>query len=32
MLGSQDALVAGYPRIPNTERNSFIRYELDYVL
>uniref|UniRef100_F1KRJ0 Splicing factor 3B subunit 1 n=1 Tax=Ascaris suum TaxID=6253 RepID=F1KRJ0_ASCSU len=32
MLGSQDALVAGYPRIPNTDRNSFIRYELDYVL
>uniref|UniRef100_A0A914S6X8 Uncharacterized protein n=1 Tax=Parascaris equorum TaxID=6256 RepID=A0A914S6X8_PAREQ len=28
----KDALVAGYPRIPNTERNTYIRYELDYVL
>lgn len=32
ILGSQDALVSGYPRVPNTERNNFVRYELDYVL
>ncbi|VDN52048.1 unnamed protein product [Dracunculus medinensis] len=32
ILGAQDALVAGYPRIPDTERNTFLRYELDYVL
>ncbi|KAI6182587.1 Splicing factor 3B subunit 1 [Aphelenchoides bicaudatus] len=32
ILGSQDALVAGYPRIKNTDRNQYIRYELDYVM
>ncbi|GMS89641.1 hypothetical protein PENTCL1PPCAC_11816 [Pristionchus entomophagus] len=32
ILGSQDALVAGYPRIENTERNTYIRYEMDYIL
>uniref|UniRef100_A0A0N4ZUE1 SF3b1 domain-containing protein n=1 Tax=Parastrongyloides trichosuri TaxID=131310 RepID=A0A0N4ZUE1_PARTI len=32
ILGSQDALVAGYPRIENTERNTYIREELDYVI
>uniref|UniRef100_A0A915D5W6 Splicing factor 3B subunit 1 n=1 Tax=Ditylenchus dipsaci TaxID=166011 RepID=A0A915D5W6_9BILA len=32
ILGSQDALVAGYPRIESTERNQYIRHELDYVL
>uniref|UniRef100_A0A0N5AXL9 TOG domain-containing protein n=1 Tax=Syphacia muris TaxID=451379 RepID=A0A0N5AXL9_9BILA len=32
ILGSQDALVAGYPRIQNTEKNNYIRYELDYIL
>ncbi|KAH3745800.1 splicing factor 3B subunit 1 [Pelomyxa schiedti] len=28
-IGSQDALVAHYPRIDDDERNSFLRYELD---
>lgn len=32
ILGSQDALVAGYPRVRNSDRNQYIRYELDYVL
>ncbi|CAD5209768.1 unnamed protein product [Bursaphelenchus xylophilus] len=32
ILGSQDALVAGYPRFNDTDRNTFSRYELDYVL
>ncbi|MFH4975941.1 hypothetical protein AB6A40_002650 [Gnathostoma spinigerum] len=32
ILGAQDALVAGYPRIADTERNQFVRYELDYIL
>jgi len=32
ILGSQDALVAGYPRIANTKRNQYQRYELDYVM
>ncbi|KAL3090250.1 hypothetical protein niasHS_006702 [Heterodera schachtii] len=32
ILGSQDAVVAGYPRIANTDRNHYTRYELDYVL
>ncbi|KAI6241209.1 Splicing factor 3B subunit 1 [Aphelenchoides fujianensis] len=32
ILGSQDALVAGYPRIPDDQRNQFVRYELDYIL
>ncbi|GMT37082.1 hypothetical protein PFISCL1PPCAC_28379, partial [Pristionchus fissidentatus] len=32
ILGSQDALVAGYPRIENTERNTYLRYEMDYVM
>ncbi|CAB4068950.1 SF3B1 [Lepeophtheirus salmonis] len=31
-IGSQDALVAGYVRLPNDAKNSFERYELDYVL
>jgi len=31
-IGGQDALVAGYPRIPNDAKNSYARYELDYVL
>ena len=31
-IGSQDALVAGYPRIPNDAKNTYARYELDYVL
>lgn len=31
-IGGQDALVAAYPRIQNTERNEYIRYELDYII
>ena len=31
-LHMQDALVAAYPRVPNDERNKYIRYELDYFL
>lgn len=31
-IGSQDALVAGYPRIPNDAKNMYSRYALDYVL
>jgi len=31
-IGSQDALVAGYSRIPNDAKNTYARYELDYVL
>jgi len=31
-IGGQDALVIGYPRIPNDAKNSYARYELDYVL
>eukprot|EP00096_Caligus_rogercresseyi_P012277 TRINITY_DN5092_c0_g1_i1.p1 TRINITY_DN5092_c0_g1~~TRINITY_DN5092_c0_g1_i1.p1 ORF type:complete len:1207 (-),score=396.44 TRINITY_DN5092_c0_g1_i1:120-3740(-) len=31
-IGSQDALIAGYVRLPNDAKNSFERYELDYVL
>lgn len=28
----QDSLTAAYPRIPNGEKNNFIRNELDYFL
>jgi len=31
-IGGQDALVIGFPRIPNDAKNSYARYELDYVL
>jgi len=31
-IGSQDALVAGYPRVTNDEKNIYLRYELDYML
>lgn len=31
-IGAQDALVAGYPGIPNDEVNTYHRYELDYIL
>ena len=31
-IGSQDALVAGFPRIANDAKNTYIKYELDYVL
>ncbi|KJE93418.1 splicing factor 3b [Capsaspora owczarzaki ATCC 30864] len=30
-IGAQDALVAHYPRIPNDERNTYARPELDYL-
>ncbi|KIH69341.1 HEAT repeat protein [Ancylostoma duodenale] len=32
ILGSQDALIAGYPRIEDTDKHTFVRYELDYTL
>jgi len=31
-IGGQDALVAGYSRIPNDAKNTYARYELDYML
>ncbi|XP_064455302.1 splicing factor 3B subunit 1-like isoform X2 [Ornithodoros turicata] len=31
-IGGQDALVAGYPRIADEGRNTFVRQELDYTL
>ncbi|OAF69341.1 nuclear protein [Intoshia linei] len=31
-IGSQDALTAHYPRINNDGKNTYIRYELDYIL
>ncbi|KAK2144433.1 hypothetical protein LSH36_757g00005 [Paralvinella palmiformis] len=31
-IGAQDSLVPAYPRIPDDEKNTYIRYELDYVL
>jgi splicing factor 3B subunit 1 len=31
-IGGQDALVAAYPRIPDTEKNQYLRYELDYLV
>lgn len=31
-IGSQDALIAGYPRIINDTKNQYARYELDYML
>ncbi|KFD69153.1 hypothetical protein M514_02967, partial [Trichuris suis] len=31
-IGNQDALVTCYPRVPNQGKNSFVRYELDYIL
>ena len=32
ILGSQDALVPSYPRLPSTQTNDYTRYELDFVL
>ncbi|CAJ0942594.1 unnamed protein product, partial [Mesorhabditis belari] len=32
ILGSADAIVAAYPRVPGDEKNDFIRHELDYIL
>lgn len=31
-IGGQDALVAAYPKIPNTERNTYNRFELEYII
>ncbi|KAG8558646.1 hypothetical protein GDO81_017080 [Engystomops pustulosus] len=31
-IGSQDALIAHYPRVYNDEKNTYVRYELDYIL
>nr|SVE88460.1 EOG090X00GC [Daphnia sinensis]SVE89704.1 EOG090X00GC [Daphnia sinensis]SVE90333.1 EOG090X00GC [Daphnia sinensis] len=31
-IGGQDSLVCGYPRVSNEGKNTFNRYELDYVL
>src|ERR1700735_3881269 len=31
-IGGQDSLVAAYPRIPNDEKNIYVRHELDCVL
>lgn len=31
-IGAQDALIAGYPRIENDPKNTYVRYELDYNL
>jgi splicing factor 3B subunit 1 len=31
-IGHQDAMVACYPRIPNDERNTFVRSELDLIV
>ncbi len=31
-IGSQDALVPAYPRIPDDAKNTYARHELDYVL
>jgi len=30
-ISNCDALVAFYPRVPNDDRNTYIKYELDYV-
>lgn len=31
-IGAQDALVAGYPSLPDDKHNTYRRYELEYVL
>ncbi|XP_065896764.1 splicing factor 3B subunit 1-like isoform X2 [Dysidea avara] len=31
-IGSQDSLTPAYPRVPNGEKNNFVRNELDYFL
>ena len=31
-IGAQDSLVPAYPRVPNDEKNTYLRYELDYIL
>lgn len=31
-IGAQDSLVPFYPRLENDEKNTYQRYELDYVI
>ncbi len=31
-VGSQEAMVPYYPRMPNENRNTYQRYELDYFI
>ncbi|PIK53244.1 hypothetical protein BSL78_09883 [Apostichopus japonicus] len=31
-IGSQDTMVMSYPRVPNDEKNQYVRYEMDYFL
>ena len=31
-IGAQDSLVPAYPRVLNEDKNTYQRYELDYVL
>ncbi|CAG0896456.1 unnamed protein product [Darwinula stevensoni] len=31
-VGGQDALVPGFPRVPNDPKNQYVRYEMDYIL
>ena len=31
-IGGQDALVAGYPRVPDDEKNTYSRHQLSYFL
>lgn len=31
-IGGQDTLVAAYPRVADTDRNQYVRHELDYLI
>ncbi|KAJ8313781.1 hypothetical protein KUTeg_008342 [Tegillarca granosa] len=31
-IGAQDGMIPAYPRVPNDQKNHYLRYELDYVL
>jgi splicing factor 3B subunit 1 len=31
-IGAQDSMIPAFPRVPNDEKNRYVRYELDYVL
>lgn len=31
-IGAEHGMVPGYPRMDNDDRNTYMRYELDYVL
>jgi len=31
-IGAQDSMIPAYPRVPNDDKNQFVRYELDYIL